>query len=264
MKVATWNVNSVAARLGRVTEWLSVSRPDVVLLQETKSTDDRFPASAFSELGYESVHYGQGQWNGVAVLSAIGIADVQRGFGDGDPEARVLGATCAGLRVYSCYVPNGRSLDDPHYQYKLAWLDRLRNLAAARDPLLPFLVGGDFNVAPSDFDCWDPAALVGATHVSAPERAALEAIESTGLVDLTRSLHPHEQWFSWWDYRGGAFHRNHGLRIDLLLVDESLRRRATASYVDRDARKGEKPSDHAPVVGEFREVDEWDPHTSIQ
>ncbi len=255
MKVATWNVNSVAARLGRVVEWLSLVRPDVVLLQETKSTDERFPAAAFDELGYESAHYGQGQWNGVAVLSSVGIADVQRGFGDGDPEARVIGATCAGMRVYSCYVPNGRSLDDPHYQYKLAWLGRLRDLAATRSPEVAFLAGGDFNVAPSDLDCWDPAALEGATHVSEPERTALRAIESTGLIDLTRSLHPSEPSFSWWDYRGGAFHRNHGLRIDLLLVDASLRERATASYVDREARKGDKPSDHAPVVGEFRDAD---------
>ncbi len=255
MKIATWNVNSVSARLGRVVDWLSVARPDVLLVQETKSTDDRFPAPAFAEIGYESAHYGQGQWNGVAVLSSVGIADVQRGFGDADPEARLLGATCAGVRVYSCYVPNGRALDDPHYAYKLAWLDRLRALAASRDPGQPFVAGGDFNVAPADLDCWDPAAFADATHVSEPERLALRSIEATGLTDLTRALHPGERTYSWWDYRGGSFHLNHGLRIDLLLVDESLRHRAVASYVDRDARKGQKPSDHAPVVGEFSDLD---------
>lgn len=250
MKIATWNVNSVAARLTRLTSWLENANPDVVLIQETKSTDDRFPVAAIAAAGYEVAHYGQGQWNGVAILSKVGVTDVERGFGDDDPEARIIGATCGGVRVYSCYVPNGRSLDDPHYRYKLDWLGRLGELAAKR-PAGPFILGGDFNVAPSDLDCWDPSSFVGATHVSEPERAAIRAIESTGLVDLIRELHPNEPTYSWWDYRGGAFHQNHGLRIDLLLADESLGRRVRAGYVDRDARKGEKPSDHAPVVAEF-------------
>lgn len=249
MKVVTWNVNSLTARYARVTEWITANAPDVVLLQETKMTDAKFPFAGFAELGYESAHYGQGQWNGVAVLSRVGLEDVSRGFGDEDPEARLIGATCAGVRVYSCYVPNGRALDNDHYTYKLRWLAALADLLAVRDR--PTIVGGDFNVAPTDLDCYDPAAFVGATHVSAPERAALTAIEATGLVDITRRLHPDETIYSWWDYRNGAFHRGWGLRIDLLYLDESLAARARASYVDRNARKGEKPSDHAPVVVEI-------------
>ena len=251
MILATWNVNSLTARFARVAEWLDKQRPDVLLIQETKQTDAKFPFAELAALGYESAHYGQGQWNGVAVLSNVGLEDVVRGFGDDDLEARVIGATCGGVRVYSCYVPNGRALDDPHYVYKLAWLAKLRDLVAARDLEVPIVVGGDFNVAPADLDCYDPSAFVGATHVSEPERGALRAIEATGLVDLVRSLHPEDPSFSWWDYRNGAFHRGWGLRIDLLYVDQGLRERATASYVDREARKGEKPSDHAPVVGEF-------------
>ena len=251
MILATWNVNSLTARFARVAEWLDKQRPDVLLIQETKQTDAKFPFAELAALGYESAHYGQGQWNGVAVLSNVGLEDVVRGFGDDDLEARVIGATCGGVRVYSCYVPNGRALDDPHYVYKLAWLAKLRDLVAARDLEVPIVVGGDFNVAPADLDCYDPSAFVGATHVSEPERGALRAIEATGLVDLVRSLHPEDPSFSWWDYRNGAFHRGWGLRIDLLYVDQGLRERATASYVDREARKGEKPSDHAPVVAEF-------------
>ncbi len=249
MKVVTWNVNSLTARYARVAEWITANSPDVVLLQETKMTDAKFPFADFAELGYESAHYGQGQWNGVAVLSRVGLEDVSRGFGDDDPEARLIGATCAGVRVYSCYVPNGRALDNDHYAYKLRWLASLADLLAERD--LPTVVGGDFNVAPTDLDCYDPSAFVGATHVSAPERAALAAIEATGLVDITRRLHPDETIYSWWDYRNGAFHRGWGLRIDLLYLDESLAARARASYVDRNARKGEKPSDHAPVIVEI-------------
>ena len=223
----------------------------MVLVQETKQRDEKFPTAALSDLGYASAHYCQGQWNGVAIFSKVGIENVQRGFGDDDPEARIIGATCAGVRVYSCYVPNGRALDDPHYDYKLAWLVKLRDLVDARDRAQHIIVGGDFNVTPTDFDCYDPSLFVGATHVSEPEREALRDLEATGLVDLTRALHPDEQLFSWWDYRHGSFHRGWGLRIDLLFVDEELRALATASYVDREARKGEKPSDHAPVVGEF-------------
>ncbi len=251
MKIVTWNVNSLTARLARVTEWLREHEPDIVLLQETKQTDAKFPFGEFEQLGYQSVHYGQGQWNGVAILSKIGIDDVVRGFGDGDPEARVMSATCGGIRVYTCYVPNGRSLDDPHYDYKIKWLNTLGEVISRRDPEQPLIVGGDFNVAPTDLDCYDPSVFEGATHVSQPERDALHSLERAGLRDLTRALHPGEPCFSWWDYRNGAFHRGWGLRIDLLFVDALLFERATASYVDRDARKGEKPSDHAPVVAEF-------------
>lgn len=251
MKLATWNVNSLTARWPRVESWLVANRPDIMLLQETKQTDAKFPFEQLRQLGYEAAHYGQGQWNGVAILSKVGLDDVTRGFGDSDPEARIIGATCAGVRVYSCYVPNGRSLDDPHYSYKLKWLARLSRLVAARDPAVPLLVGGDFNVAPSDLDCYDPSVFEGATHVSRAERDALRGLEAAGLVDLTRFLHPDDPSFSWWDYRNGAFHRGWGLRIDLLFVDPVLLAKATASYVDRDARKGEKPSDHAPVIAEF-------------
>ena len=251
MKIVTWNVNSLTARWPRVSGWLEAHSPEVVLIQETKQTDVKFPFDELASLGYESAHYGQGQWNGVAILSKIGLDDVTRGFGDEDPEARLIGATCGGVRVYSCYVPNGRALDNPHYLYKLNWLANLRELLVGRPASTPHVVGGDFNVAPSDLDCYDPAAFVGATHVSEPERSALRALEATGLVDVTRALHPEEPCFSWWDYRNGAFRRGWGLRIDLLYVDASVLAGTTASYVDRDARKGEKPSDHAPVVVEF-------------
>ena len=251
MKVATWNVNSLTARLPRVEEWLVAHKPDVLLIQETKQTDEKFPFGALEALGYESAHYGQGQWNGVAILSSIGVSDVTKGFGDDDPEARFIGATCGDLRVYSCYVPNGRALDHDHYQYKLRWLASLGTHLANRDGPSHVVVGGDFNVAPSDLDVYDPSAFVGMTHVSEPEREAIRALEASGLVDLTRRLEPDLPSYSWWDYRNGAFHRGWGLRIDLLLVDEALAKLATASYVDRDARKGVKPSDHAPVVGEF-------------
>jgi exodeoxyribonuclease-3 len=249
--LATWNVNSLTARWPRVESWLIDKQPDVVLIQETKQTDTKFPFAQLAALGYESAHYGQGQWNGVAILSRIGLEDVVRGFGDDDPEARIIGATCAGVRVYSCYVPNGRALDNPHYEYKLQWLAKLEQLVQRRDRALHIVVGGDFNVAPTDLDCYDPSAFIGATHVSEPEREALRQIERAGLVDLTRQLNPVEPCYSWWDYRNGAFHRGWGLRIDLLYVDRGLLEKAVSSYIDRDARKGEKPSDHAPVIGEF-------------
>ena len=251
MIVATWNVNSLTARWPRVEAWLIEKAPDVALIQETKQSDAKFPFAALASLGYEAVHYGQGQWNGVAVLSRVGLEGVTRGFGDGDGEARVIGATCAGVQVYSCYVPNGRALDDPHYDYKLRWLAALGEVVEQRDRSRHVVLGGDFNVAPSDLDVYDPSAFVGLTHVSAAERDALSRLEAAGLVDLTRHLHPEEPHYSWWDYRNGAFHRGWGLRIDLLFVDQALADAASSSYVDRDARKGLKPSDHAPVVGEF-------------
>ncbi len=250
MRVATWNVNSLTARWPRVEQWVAQNAPDVLLVQETKQTDARFPFEGFAELGYESAHHGQGQWNGVAIASRVGLEGVERGL-DGDAEARLIAATCAGVRVHSCYVPNGRALDDPHYAYKLDWLARLADRLGARAPGAPTVVGGDFNVAPADLDCYDPSAFVGATHVSEPERAALRALEATGLVDVTRALHPDDVIYSWWDYRNGAFHRGWGLRIDLLYADAAMAARASASFVDRDARKGEKPSDHAPVVADF-------------
>ena len=251
MKIATWNVNSLTARWPRVDEWLETESPDILLIQETKQTDAKFPFDGFSSLGYESAHYGQGQWNGVAIVSRHGIDDVVRGFGDDDPEARIISATCGDIRFYSCYIPNGRALEDPHYAYKLRWLSSLERLLAARPLSQRTIVGGDFNVAPNDFDVYDPSKFRGATHVSEPERAALRQIEATGLVDITRKLNPLEPCYSWWDYRNGSFHRGWGLRIDLLLLDATLAERAKNSFVDRGARKGEKPSDHAPVVVEI-------------
>ncbi len=250
MKVATWNVNSLTARWPRVEEWIRRHEPDVVLIQETKQDDKKFPFDAFAALGYQSAHYGQGRWNGVAIVSRRGLQDVERGLVD-DPEARLIAATCAGLRFYSCYVPNGRSLDDPHYQYKLNWLESLRTLLDARDRTQPVMMGGDFNVAMSDLDVYDPAALEGMTHVSEPERAAIRALLATDLVDLGRHLHADEPSFTWWDYRNGSFHRGWGLRIDYLFADAATAARVSDAYVDREARKGDKPSDHAPVVAEF-------------
>jgi exodeoxyribonuclease-3 len=252
MRIATWNVNSLKVRLGRVEEWLEYAAPDVVCLQETKLSDATFPHLAFSALGYESAHHGRGQWNGVAILSRQGIDDVVYGFAEGleqDPDARLLTATCGGVRTLSAYVPNGRALDDPHYQYKLSWMDRLhRHLERTADPSSPVAVCGDFNVAPEDRDLWDPAAFVGSTHVSAPEREALADIESWGLEDAFRLRYGEGDLFSYWDYRAGDFHEHRGMRIDLVLVSKPLAERVSWAIIDRNARKGKLPSDHAPVV----------------
>ncbi len=251
----TWNVNSLGARLPRVESWLADFRPDVLCLQETKLADDAFPWLTFQALGYESFHHGQGQWNGVAILSRVGIEDPQVGFADGgapDTEARIVWATCGGVRVASCYVPNGRSLDHEHYQYKLRWLERLRaHLAASCDPTKDVCVVGDFNIAPDDRDVWDPVALVGATHVSERERAALGALVAWGMTDVFRDRYPQGGLYSWWDYRGGSFHKRQGLRIDLILASASLAARLEYTVIDRNARKGDSPSDHAPVVADF-------------
>lgn len=251
MKLATWNVNSLTARWSRVSDWLGAHQPDVLLLQETKQTDVKFPFDGFRELGYHAVHHGQGQWNGVAIVAKSPCEDVVRGFGDDDPEARFVGATVDGLRVYSCYVPNGRALDNPHYEYKLRWLDALYRHLAARDQTTPTVVAGDFNVAPSDLDVYDPAAFAGATHVSPAERAAVARLAELGLTDVVRHTHPTEPNFSWWDYRQGAFRRGHGLRIDLVWASAEVSDHVTDCYVDLTERMGEKPSDHAPVVIEF-------------
>jgi exodeoxyribonuclease-3 len=239
------------ARFPRVEEFLQTRDVDVVLLQETKQRDEKFPFDALREMGYESAHFGLSQWNGVAILSRVGLEDVVQGFGEPEEEARVIAATCGGVRVYSCYIPNGRSLDNPHYEYKLRWLESLHGRLATYDRALPLVVGGDFNVTPTDFDCYDPSVFVGATHVSEPEREALRRIESLGLVDITRQLNPDEPCYSWWDYRNGCFRRGWGLRIDLLYCSAPVVATASASWVDREARKGEKPSDHAPVLVDF-------------
>lgn len=255
MLIATWNVNSLNARMPRVTEWLEQVQPDVLCMQETKMSDEQFPASDFSGLGYESVHLGQGRWNGVAILSKVGIDDVVHGFEDGeepDPEARMLWATCAGIRVGTVYVPNGRELTDDHYVYKLAWLARLRNhLDRNHDPAEDLVLLGDWNVAPADIDVWDPKVFEGKTHVSRPERDAIDRLVEWGLVDTLRRRYSDPGIYSFWDYRDGAFHRRRGMRIDFLLATESLAARSVGDLIDRNARKGPKPSDHAPVIGVF-------------
>lgn len=256
MRLVTWNVNSLKARLERVEGWLAMARPDVVCLQETKLSDDAFPALAFEALGYESAHVGQGRWNGVAILSRVGLEDVTPGFDDDDEpdaEARLVWATCGGVRVASVYVPNGRTLDDPHYQYKLAWLARLRrNLDDAHDPADPLVICGDYNVAPDDRDIWDPKAFVGSTHVSDAEREALRELQDWGLDDVFRKHHEPGGLFSYWDYRAGCFHKGQGMRIDLVLASRPVFDACTSALVDRNARKGKPtPSDHAPVIADF-------------
>ncbi len=250
MRIATWNVNSLNARLARVEEWIDYACPDVLCMQETKVSDTAFPAMAFSALGYETVSHGDGQWNGVAIASRVGISDVQHGFGTEADEqgCRLVAATCGGIRVHSLYVPNGRSVDSEFYVAKLGWLEELRRfLERTCDPAEPVVAAGDFNVAPDDRDVWDPAEVSGATHVSEPERAALRSLEEWGLVDAFRLLYPQPGLYSWWDYRAGNFHKHKGMRIDLVLVSRPLAERCRYALVDRNARKGKQPSDHAPV-----------------
>jgi len=251
VRIATWNVNSLKARLPRVEDWLAYAAPDVLCLQETKLADGAFPHLGFSALGYESVHHGAGQWNGVAILSRVGIDDVVSGFATGieaDSDTRLLTATCGGVRVTSVYVPNGRALDDDHYTYKLDWLRRLRDhLSATSSPSDPVAVLGDFNVAPADLDVWSPSAFVGSTHVSEPERAALADLESWGLTDAFRRCYPDSGLYTYWDYRAGDFHEHRGMRIDLVLVSAPVADHLRWAVVDRNARKGKLPSDHAPL-----------------
>jgi exodeoxyribonuclease-3 len=252
--IATWNVNSLKARLPRVQQWILENKPDVLCIQETKMKDAVFPSQVFDEMGYESAHFGQGQWNGVAILSKVGLDNVINNFAVGEPdgEARIISAECGGITVVCVYVPNGRELEHDHYQYKLRWMKQLKqHIAKIAKPAGDVIVTGDFNIAPNDIDVWDPEALVGSTHVSAPEREVLNDLCAWGLTDIYRDQHPEPKLFSWWDYRDGGFHKNHGMRIDLLLVSESVAKRTKMTVVDRNARKGEKPSDHAPVVMEL-------------
>ncbi len=253
MRIATWNVNSLKARLPRVEEWLDYAQPDVLCLQETKMADGDFPAMAFASRGYEAAHHGLGRWNGVAILSRVGLEEVRAGFSGQLPEqvteARLVSATCGGVRVASLYVPNGRSVGSEHYEAKLAWLDSLQHhLEEACDPAGPLALCGDFNIAPDDRDVWDPSSFQGATHVSEPERQALKGLLSWGLVDAFRTRYDQEGLFSWWDYRAGDFHQHRGMRIDLILLTRPLAERVTFALIDRFARKGKQPSDHAPVL----------------
>ncbi len=258
VRLATWNVNSLNARMPRVQEWLELADPDVLCMQETKMADDAFPGLAFESMGYEWVHNGEGRWNGVAILSRVGLADAARGFADGrepDPDARIVWATCAGVRVASAYIPNGRELGHDHYHYKLDWLGRLRShLEANADAGAPVVVAGDFNVAPADNDVWDIAAFEGLTHVSGPERDAFASVEDWGLVDVFRRRWSDDGLYTFWDYQAGRFHKRQGMRIDMVMATEPLAQRVSTVLMDRNARKGEKPSDHAPVVVDF----DWD------
>ena len=257
MLIATWNVNSLKARLERVTQWVNENQPDVLCMQETKMKDEVFPALTFAEMGYESAHFGQGQWNGVAIISKVGLTDVVTNFAKPiapDHEARIISATCNGVKVVSVYVPNGRSLEDDHYKYKLEWMKKLKQHAdVIAKPSERLVIGGDFNIAPTDEDVWDVTKFEGATHVSAPEREVFADLCAWGLTDVFRQLHPEPKVFSWWDYRNGSFHKSEGMRIDFLLATKSLLSEVEASSIDRNARKGEKPSDHVPVTITIKE-----------
>lgn len=248
MRVATWNVNSIGARLPRLLVWLSERAPDVVCLQETKCADDAFPDQALAEAGYQSMHVGDGRWNGVAVLSRVGLEPLSNALpGLSEPiEPRYARARCGPLTVTSVYVPNGRSLEDPHYAYKLQWLAALRQSLDDQDPHIPQVVMGDFNVAPTDADVFDPEAFVGSTHVTEPERLAVQALLDWGLRDVEARPGKGTRPFTYWDYRAGRFHKDEGMRIDLVLATTGLQ--VEDAFVDREARKGKGPSDHAPVI----------------
>jgi len=261
--VATWNVNSVKQRVPRLLPWLDQRKPDVVCLQETKLADDAFTALLGSELGdrgYEVALFGETQWNGVALLSRVGLTDVAVGVAGapGFPhvEARAVAATCGGVRVHSLYVPNGREPESDHYKYKLEWLAALRDVLETGPA--DALVCGDINIAPTDADVFDPEAYIGQTHVTEPERAALRAIQALGFHDVVRDRWPTERIFSYWDYRAGMFHRDLGMRIDLILASTPVADRVRAAWVDRHARKGTGPSDHAPVIVDLDEAPDGD------
>jgi exodeoxyribonuclease-3 len=263
VRIATWNVNSVKQRLPRLLPWLDQRRPDVLCLQETKLADDAFEALLGEELaqrGYALALSGEVQWNGVAILSRVGLEDVVRGLPDGPgfphPEARAVSARCDGVWVHSVYVPNGREPDSEHYRYKLAWLAALRELVAV-DPQHA-LVCGDMNIAPTDADVFDPQAYLGHTHVTPPERAALAELQALGLHDAIRDRWPDERVFTYWDYRAGMFHQDLGMRIDLILAGGAVADRVKAAWVDRQARKGKGPSDHAPVIVDLDEAPDGD------
>jgi exodeoxyribonuclease III len=263
VRIATWNVNSVKQRLPRLLPWLDQRRPDVVCLQETKLADDAFAGLLGDELaerGYEVALHGEPAWNGVAILSRTGLDDVVAGLpgapGFPHPEARAVSATCGGIRVFSVYVPNGREPDSEHYRYKLAWLGSLRETVAAAGEAS--VVCGDVNIAPADDDVFDPDAYVGQTHVTAPERAALAELQGLGLRDVVRDRWPNERVFTYWDYRAGMFHQDLGMRIDLVLAGAPVADRVKAAWVDRQARKGKGPSDHAPVIVDLDEAPDGD------
>jgi exodeoxyribonuclease-3 len=263
MRIATWNVNSLKQRLPRLLPWLDQRSPDVVCLQETKLADDALLDLLGDEManrGYEVAVHGEAGWNGVAILSRAGLEDVVAGLagapGFPHPEARALSATCGGLRLHSVYVPNGREPASDHYEYKLAWLAALRDAVAAGPEST--VVCGDVNIAPADEDVFDPEAYVGQTHVTPPERAALAELKALGLRDVVRDRWPGERVFTYWDYRAGMFHRDLGMRIDLILAAAPVAERVRAAWVDRLARKGKGPSDHAPVIVDLDQAPDGD------
>jgi exodeoxyribonuclease-3 len=263
VRVVTWNVNSVKQRVPRFLPWLDQRQPDVVCLQETKLADEAFLELLGDELssrGYAVALNGEVQWNGVAILSRVGLDDVTAGIPGGPgfphPEARAVSATCGGVRVHSVYVPNGRVPDSDHYLYKLEWLAALRELVKAGPEAA--LVCGDMNIAPTDADVFDPDAYIGQTHVTPPERAALAELQGVGLRDVVRDRWPTERVFTYWDYRAGMFHKDLGMRIDLVLASDPVAGRVRAAWVDRHARKGTGPSDHAPVIVDLDEAPDGD------
>lgn len=266
MKIATWNVNSLRARADRVEAWLGRSDVDVLAIQETKCKDENFPWDLFENSGFEVAHFGFSQWNGVAIASRVGLDDVERTFPDqptfGKPgqeavqEARAIGATCGGVRVWSLYVPNGRALDDPHMPYKIEWLDTLRGNAerwVAEDPTAQLALMGDWNIAPQDDDVWDIDLFVngGYTHVSPPERAAFQSFLDSGFADVARPYTPGPGLYTYWDYKQLRFPKKEGMRIDFVLGSPALAERVTGASVDREERKGKGASDHAPVIVEL-------------
>jgi exodeoxyribonuclease-3 len=258
MRIATWNVNSIRARLDRVVQWLQDSDVDVLAMQETKCRDDQFPALIFESIGYESVSHGTSQWNGVAIVSRVGITDIERSFPGqptwGDPpelETRALGATCGGVRIWSVYVPNGRQLGHPHLAYKLTWLAALRAAGEgwlAADPSVQVALMGDWNIAPYDDDVWDIGLFATSTHVSAPERSAFFALTEAGFTDVVRPYTPGPGVYTYWDFTQLRFPRREGMRIDVCLACPALATRVSGAAIDRQARKGKGASDHAPVV----------------
>lgn len=263
MRIASWNVNSIKQRLPRFLPWLDERRPDVACLQETKLSDEAFAetlADELSDRGYEVAVHGEATWNGVAILSRVGLEDPVKGIPNGPgfphPEARAVSATCGGIRVVSVYVPNGRVPGSDHYAYKLAWLGALREMVAKGPEST--VVCGDMNIAPTDEDVFDPEAYVGHTHVTAPERHALGELEALGLHDVVRERWPGKRIFSYWDYRAGMFHQDLGMRIDLILAGTPVAGRVKAAWIDRQARKGSGPSDHAPVIVDLDEAPDGD------
>ncbi|MCZ9309716.1 exodeoxyribonuclease III [Corynebacterium uberis] len=264
MRIATWNVNSARTRADRIAAFLHRHDVDVAALQETKCTDAQFPAELFEDAGYSVAHTGLNQWNGVAILSRVGLEDVETSF-PGQPgfakdphkpqniEARALGATCGGVRVWSLYVPNGREIADPHYDYKLRWLWALRDAVTAQldaDPGMALALMGDFNIAPCDEDVWDMDYFQGRTHITEPERAAFQGLLESGLTEVTRARTLDTR-YTYWDYTQGRFGKNEGMRIDFQLASDALARTVTGAFIDVEERAGKGASDHAPVVVDY-------------